>query len=493
MLKRTILAIALVLVIFSTVSAQDFAVITADNADDMEQVMRLGRGMTETIDFSFDGSILAVGGSVGVWLYETEDLATEVEPILLVTPDRVKSVEFIDDAKILVADESGLSLWDLASMEEKDLVRRSISYFATTGTIVAINGSAYNTIDIVTIDNFDVEVTIEAKSLYELAFSPDGSILAGVDTSNNIIFWDVEDGEELGRMTGHTSRIYELAFSPDGSLLATGSSDYTLRLWDMAEMSELATLQETDVRSTVFSVAFSPDGAFVAAGQSDDKIRIWDIAELEIVNTAEGHDNSVNAVAFSPDGSLLASSSNDLTVRLWNAEDVDELAVTVGHTSNMNSVAFNPDGSILGIGGSGRRSWLWDTSTMPELHLSSFLKDSLGATAENKTSVTFSPDGKIAATIDGFDIRLWNPENGDEIGKLDGEGLTTSISFSPDSSLAVYVGSDGVFVFDVAKEELLISFSDHTAWVKTVAFSPQQTMIATGSDDGTVRIWALPE
>ena len=91
------------------------------------------------------------------------------------------------------------------------------------------------------------------------------------------------------------------------STLASGSDDNTVRLWDVQTGEQLRTLEgHTD---GVTSVAFSPDGNTLASGSDDNTVRLWDVQTGEQLRTLEGHTGSVNSVAFSPDGSTLASGS----------------------------------------------------------------------------------------------------------------------------------------------------------------------------------------
>ena len=68
--------------------------------------------------------------------------------------------------------------------------------------------------------------------------------------------------------TGHTGTVYSVAFSPDGKILATGSRDRTVRLWDTATHRQIGTPLTGHTRG-VTSVAFSPDGKTLATGSED--------------------------------------------------------------------------------------------------------------------------------------------------------------------------------------------------------------------------------
>ncbi|HEX6074315.1 MAG TPA: WD40 repeat domain-containing protein, partial [Micromonosporaceae bacterium] len=113
--------------------------------------------------------------------------------------------------------------------------------------------------------------------------------------------------------------VYAVAFSPDGRLLATGSDDRTVRLWDPATGDPIGR-PFTGHTDWVRAVAFSPDGRLLASGGDDKTVRLWDPATGgPIGRPLTGHTGPVWAVAFSPDGRLLASGSYDKTVRLWGS------------------------------------------------------------------------------------------------------------------------------------------------------------------------------
>lgn len=85
--------------------------------------------------------------------------------------------------------------------------------------------------------------------------------------------WDISTGECLRTLTGHTGSVWSVAFSPDGQMLASSSHDRPAKLWNVETGRCLRTLEGHT--SQVGSVVFSPDGQ-VATNSQDATIRLWD-------------------------------------------------------------------------------------------------------------------------------------------------------------------------------------------------------------------------
>jgi WD40 repeat protein len=192
----------------------------------------------------------------------------------------------------------------------------------------------------------------------DVAFSPDGRLLATGQADKTAQLWDPATGKHLRTLTGHDDRVWGVAFSPDGRLLAISSWDKTARLWDPATGKHLRTLTGHD--DEVVGVAFSPDGRLLATTSRDKTARLWDPATGEPLRTLTGHDDAVVGVAFSPDGRLLATGSRDQTARLWDPATGEPLRTLTGHAGAVVGVAFSPDGRLLATASQDATARLWD-------------------------------------------------------------------------------------------------------------------------------------
>lgn len=127
--------------------------------------------------------------------------------------------------------------------------------------------------------------------------------------------WSFPDGILQKTLKGHNGWVNDVAFSPDGTILASGSEDGTIRLWKISDNSILHTIQ-AHVDWGVNSIAFSPDGTLLATGSVDKTVKLWRVSDGTLLNTLEktGGAESIN---FSRDDTLIALGAWDGTIRLY--------------------------------------------------------------------------------------------------------------------------------------------------------------------------------
>ena len=265
-------------------------------------------------------------------------------------------------------------------------------------------------------------------SVYTVAFSPDGKLLASGGDDNAVILWDVADGSESESFIEHGKSVMSIAFSPDGHLIASASLDGFVRLWPVSSERRRVSLRHN---GWVESVAFTSDGKKLASGGGEQagSVILWDVSQKRDIANFSGHDALVESVAFSSDG-LLASASRDGTIKIWDVVNQRVLRTLAGHSSVVHAAVFSPDGKTLASSSRDKTIKFWKISS-GENFATFEIQNSLYAYAE---SIAFSPDGQLlaAACVD-YTVRLWNISKRHEVATLTGHhGGVTSVVFSPD-------------------------------------------------------------
>ena len=231
----------------------------------------------------------------------------------------------------------------------------------------------------------------------------------------------------------------------------------------------------------LFSVAFSPDGNWIVSGSGDNTILVWDWrSEKVILGPLLGHTSYVVSVAFSPDGQRIASGSEDTAVIVWDTKSGEKLHRLMGHTDDVRSIAFSPDGRMIISGSYDTTIVTWDSETGEAVH-----SLTLGAQI---TSVMFSPNGQYLAIatrsgIEVRDVQSWQRICG-------GYCVGWIIAVAPDNERVAYSDGYGIRIMQLMTGKPIMGpTKGHTGNVYSLAFSPDGTWIASGSYDGTIRIW----
>ncbi len=301
----------------------------------------------------------------------------------------------------------------------------------------------------------------------------------------------------LPGMAGHDENVLDLALSPDGKWVATASDDSTVILWNAAD-GAIARQWIAHNYHAVLSLAFSPDSRYLVSGggRDDSNVNIWDLAEgSRQVTTLKGHTAGVTCCAWSPCDDIIASGSYDGTIRLWDARTFHELRVLEqAKLTFIYRIAFSPDGRWLVSRTRGPHNGyyhcIWNVAS-GTLHNFKLPPDSEDGVERRDSVAVFDPGSTRVLVVERDIVKLVDIESGDELAVLRGTNETTDVAFSPDGTL-VSTGSNGgmVKLWDADTGVELASPEGHGGEkVFQVRFSPCGRYVASASLDGTVRLW----
>ncbi len=340
-----------------------------------------------------------------------------------------------------------------------------------------------------------------AGQVHTLAFNPDGSRLVCADSSNSIHVWDTARHRPVCVLRSHSSEIRCIAFSPNGQQLAFGGVERVIHLWDARNGSDEA--DEVDPLMSRTGLAVNPDGSRLISLAAGTGLRIWQTATAQTAVELEGNP-VLRAFAASPDGRWLAGSiaaedGEDVadkardTLRLWQADSGRRQAVFEGQQAPITAIAFAPDSSLLASGSFHSCDvWLWQApSAEPFLLLNG------AADCCSVETLVFHPRAPLLAVgaidhlatggDDGL-VAIWHLPERRQIASL--RGGARGLAFSADGQrLAVATLGAKVLLYDVRDWQLAGEAVGHLDAVNCLAYSPTAPLLATGSDDRTVRLW----
>jgi WD40 repeat protein len=322
-----------------------------------------------------------------------------------------------------------------------------------------------------------------------------------------------ERPKPLLTLRGHKEAVTRVEFSPDGTRLATTGVDHALLLWDATSGKRLLTLKGRFC-GLYTTLSFSPDGKHLAAPAASPSLNVWDTASGRPHFALTGHEDFSLLAAFSPTGRHLATA--DWANPRWNGvvqlrDARTGAGVATLRATRVSSLAYSHDGRRLATGGEDGAVTVWETASRSR---SLLLKGRDGGYKEI-VRVVLSWDGRRLADADGLCwVRVRALPSGRECWtqKRD-EGHAIRLMFSPDGGwLAAgwtqirleelpngnamprfYRGKVVVWDARTGEERLTLPAAEGEPGVYDFCFSPDGARVATGHEDGTVRIWSVEQ
>ena len=416
-------------------------------------IARLGKGGINAMQFSPDGSHLAVGTDIGVWLYNVKS-----ESVKALLPDKSMEVNNYETTTVVSMNQE----WGVQTVSHVDALA-----FSPDSRILASGGSSNSVIRIWELETGEellhLPLVTMNDGVHTLTFSKDSKTLIAPNQFNSILHWDISNGKILARHKGRSTDNEPLengfygdhhrgliAFTQDNRTFISGDPDNgKIRLWDAITGYQLAFFQPVSIVKVlpgikqvnplgITSIVFAPNGKVFASGHRDKIIRLWETTDNSVRAILKEHTDIVEAMAFSFDGNILASSGTENDIILWDVGSGLKKSVLPINKGSIRALAFSPvKKEILASGNSDGTIRFWNTDTGESKIFST------GHVEEIK-DLAFTHDNSILTSVVSQNlVQKWNMDKIQELpSSSEGYNTTGVAILSQDATLYANHGAE---------------------------------------------------
>jgi WD40 repeat protein/uncharacterized caspase-like protein len=323
---------------------------------------------------------------------------------------------------------------------------------------------------------------------------PDGQV-SQVESSNDIRLADFDEFHAY-----HEGAITEIDFSPDGTTLVSVGKDGKLRIWSVDKSGNYREIGEYEDGS-ISAVAFSPDSKYVASSHTNGIINVWDALTKNICGDVPhlyklvGHKGNINRISFTFNGSQLLSCSDDGTVKFWSLKDRFE-----GYTTtDVQKVSFSKNNQIVTTVDLDGKLLFW-RSTGELLHIP--IDNEIDITSE-LCDVQFSSDKDVVVAVarnEEIKVKLYS-RNGTMQSSfiVRHEQVINNLTFSLKNDVFITTSDNTISLWRLNRNrntfnvELWTTLAGPHGNITAITFSDDGKFLASGSEDGTVKLWHLED
>ncbi|XP_013819454.1 PREDICTED: apoptotic protease-activating factor 1 isoform X3 [Capra hircus] len=356
-------------------------------------------------------------------------------------------------------------------------------------------------------------------------FSPHNHLAVVALSQYCVELWSMDSGLKVADCRGHLSWVHCVMFSPDGSSFLTSSDDQTVRLWETKKVcknSATVLKQEIDVvfqekEVTVLAVdnirrlqlingntgqidylteaqvsccCLSPHLQYLAFGAEDGAIQILELLNNRIFQSRNAHKTTVRHIQFTADGKTLISSSDDSAIQIWNWQSEDPFFLQA-HQETVKDFKLLKNSRLL--------SWSFDGTVKVWNITTRRIEKDFVCHQDTVLSCDISSDGaKFSSTSADKTAKIWSFELLSPLHELRGhKGCVRCSSFSVDNTMLATGDDNGeIRMWNVSNGELLhlcapISVEEgaatHGGWVTDLCFSPDNKMLVSAG--GYLKWW----
>eukprot|EP00053_Salpingoeca_punica_P009203 m.82436 g.82436 ORF g.82436 m.82436 type:complete len:334 (-) comp14918_c0_seq1:289-1290(-) len=283
--------------------------------------------------------------------------------------------------------------------------------------------------------------------------------------------------------SGHTRPVVDLCFShitPDGFFLISACKDGKPMIRNGQTGDWLGTFEGH--KGAVWGATLDANAERAATASADFTVKLWDAVTGEDLHTFS-HPHIVKAVTFTPDKHHVVSACNDKNVRIFDLHAYSaEPVVLTGHTKTLKKVLSGADSNTLLSAGDDKCVKVWDRRTAKETTSISVSGEVTNMELSAENNILLVTYGKTVAFYDATSLQL--------IKQHTTSCSVYAASLHPNKHTFVWGGENNMMnVVEYETFNQTDEFKGHFGPIHCVQYSPDGQLYASGSEDGTVRLW----
>lgn len=316
---------------------------------------------------------------------------------------------------------------------------------------------------------------------------------------NNPMLRDGVTGDWIGTFFGHKGAVYQARLAPDAKTAATASADFTARIWDTFTGETLYTLQHKHV---VRALAFPPEsGTLLATGGVDKRLVLFDLDSVAVSPGASS--NGVSTPTTNGNGSSSNTNTTNTTTTTTTPAISEGVVVPADkgfeigagvHQGAIKNVIWTRDPNILVTAADDKVIRWWDLRTRSVVQEQTFTGD-IGSC--EFTNVKPEPDDighglPVLVIAAGTTVYFYGGASAQTLlHKINLGYDVASAALHPSQGKLVVGGIKDTWakVYDYATEQEIDVHKGHHGPIWSISFSPDGKLYATGSEDGTIKMW----
>jgi len=297
------------------------------------------------------------------------------------------------------------------------------------------------------------------------------------DVSRFVTEKEVPVTQEVLYQVALSSKPTAFALNDNGNLLTVGTKNSTIELWQVEGDS---LLQQRQIQMDEPAQCLFLSGELIYAGTNSGAIKVYSISSGELKKTAQAHQGQVTAIRAQPSQDILASAGLDKTIKIWELSTLSPKQTLMGNAFPIHDFRFVEDGKYV-IYPEDRfmKSWNWQENTKKQI---TYQQKSI-------TAMDFN-NGWIAMSGKEMVLKQIQRSTNSVRESLPDKALCTTLAYFPSGEVIASGAEDGrIRIYGTQSARKLNVIAAHDSAISWIGFLPQTNNLISIGEDQKIKIW----